>query len=126
MPQASCLQKIPSRKPQVHLTLRAILLSATQRSMFPFINPKTDFAVKKIFGSPQSKNVLLSFLNSLLYEDESIIQNLTLIDPYQAPRIEGVSRYSTYWASKSECWTARPRKGRRGGEQITKIAIALC
>jgi predicted transposase/invertase (TIGR01784 family) len=58
--------------------------------MFPFINPKTDFAFKKIFGSPQSQKILISFLNALLYEGESIIQDLTIIDPYQAPRIEGI------------------------------------
>jgi predicted transposase/invertase (TIGR01784 family) len=28
-----------------------------------FINPKTDFAFKKIFGSEQSKDILISFLN---------------------------------------------------------------
>lgn len=58
--------------------------------MLPFINPKTDFAFKKIFGSPQSKNILLSFLNALLYDGNPIIQDLTIIDPYQAPRIEGM------------------------------------
>jgi hypothetical protein len=31
-----------------------------------FINPKTDFAFKKIFGSEQSKHILISFLNALL------------------------------------------------------------
>ncbi|MDF5710645.1 MAG: PD-(D/E)XK nuclease family transposase [Nostoc sp. S4] len=30
-----------------------------------FINPKTDFAFKKIFGSKQSKDILISFLNFL-------------------------------------------------------------
>lgn len=58
--------------------------------MFPFINPKTDFAFKKIFGSPQSKDILISFLNALLYDAESVIQDLEIIDPYQAPRIEGM------------------------------------
>ncbi len=58
--------------------------------MFPFINPKTDFAFKKIFGSPQSKDILISFLNALLYEGEPTIQDLRILDPYQAPRIEGV------------------------------------
>lgn len=58
--------------------------------MFPFINPKTDFAFKKIFGSPQSKDILISFLNALLYEGEPAIQDLRILDPYQAPRIEGV------------------------------------
>ena len=58
--------------------------------MFPFINPKTDFAFKKIFGSPQSKDILISFLNAMLYEGNPTIQTLSIIDPYQAPRIEGI------------------------------------
>ena len=32
-----------------------------------FINPKTDFAFKKIFGSEESKPILIDFLNALLY-----------------------------------------------------------
>ncbi|MCC7429437.1 PD-(D/E)XK nuclease family transposase, partial [bacterium] len=31
-----------------------------------FINPKTDFAFKKIFGSLESKEILISFLNAIL------------------------------------------------------------
>lgn len=58
--------------------------------MFPFINPKTDFAFKKIFGSPQSKDILISFLNAMLYEGISTIQDLEILDPYQAPPIQGV------------------------------------
>ena len=55
-----------------------------------FINPKTDFAFKKIFGSAQSKAILISFLNALLYQERPIIQDLEIIDPYLAPKIEGV------------------------------------
>ena len=55
-----------------------------------FINPKTDFAFKKIFGSEQSKGILISFLNSILYASDSIIQDLTILDPYQAPKILGI------------------------------------
>ena len=55
-----------------------------------FINPKIDFAFKKIFGSPQSKNILISFLNALLYEGEPTIKDLKIIDPYLAPKIQGV------------------------------------
>jgi predicted transposase/invertase (TIGR01784 family) len=61
-----------------------------QQSMALFINPKTDFAFKKIFGSPQSQTILISFLNALVYEGEPTIQSLVILDPYQAPRIEGV------------------------------------
>ncbi len=58
--------------------------------MLTFINPKTDFAFKKIFGSPQSKDILISFLNSMLYGAEPVIQSLDILDPYQAPKIEGI------------------------------------
>jgi len=55
-----------------------------------FINPKTDFAFKKIFGSEQSRGILTSFLNGILYAGDSIIQDLIILDPYQAPRILGI------------------------------------
>lgn len=55
-----------------------------------FIDPKTDFAFKKIFGSAQSHGILVSFLNGILYGGESIIADLEILNPYQAPRIRGV------------------------------------
>jgi len=47
-----------------------------------FINPKTDYAFKRIFGSNQSKEILLSFLNAILYEDKEVIQDLEILNPY--------------------------------------------
>jgi len=38
-----------------------------------FISPKTDFAFKKIFGSEQSKDILISFLNAIIYSGEEKI-----------------------------------------------------
>jgi spermidine/putrescine-binding protein len=38
-----------------------------------FINPKTDYAFKKIFGSEESKDILISFLNALIYDGNSTI-----------------------------------------------------
>lgn len=55
-----------------------------------FINPKTDFAFKKIFGSEQSKDILISFLNALLYRGQAIITDLEIINPYLAPKIQGI------------------------------------
>ena len=55
-----------------------------------FINPKTDFAFKKIFGSDDSKDILISFLNALLYEAQPVIEDLEIIDPYLAPNIKGI------------------------------------
>ena len=47
-----------------------------------FISPKTDFAFKKIFGSVHSKNILISFLNAIVYNNQNIIQSLEIINPY--------------------------------------------
>jgi predicted transposase/invertase (TIGR01784 family) len=52
-----------------------------------FIDVTTDFAFKKVFGSQQSKNILISFLNALLDFRDNPIVNLTIIDPYQAPLV---------------------------------------
>jgi predicted transposase/invertase (TIGR01784 family) len=65
-----------------------------------FINPKTDFAFKKIFGSPQSQPVLISFLNGLLYDSTDTIQALDILNPYQAPRIQGMK--DTYLDVKAQ------------------------
>ncbi|MBF0627400.1 MAG: Rpn family recombination-promoting nuclease/putative transposase [Magnetococcales bacterium] len=53
-----------------------------------FIDPKIDFAFRKIFGSEDAKDVLISFLESLLgLEGDRQIAELTLLDPFQAPKI---------------------------------------
>ena len=55
-----------------------------------FINPKTDFAFKKIFGDEQNKEILISFLNAILYQGNSAIESLEIPNPYQPPKIRGV------------------------------------
>jgi len=55
-----------------------------------FINPKTDFAFKKIFGSQQSTDILISFLNAILYDGKDTIVELEILDPYQSSRIKGM------------------------------------
>jgi predicted transposase/invertase (TIGR01784 family) len=53
-----------------------------------FIDPRIDFAFKKIFGSEDGKDVLISFLESLLgLEGERCIAELTILDPFLAPKI---------------------------------------
>ncbi|MEG4144917.1 Rpn family recombination-promoting nuclease/putative transposase [Microcoleus sp. Pol12B5] len=56
----------------------------------PFISAKTDFGFKKIFGSPQSKEILISFLNAMLYDAQPTIEDLEIIDPYAAPSVTGL------------------------------------
>jgi predicted transposase/invertase (TIGR01784 family) len=55
-----------------------------------FINPRTDFAFKKIFGSAESRPILISFLNAILYEGEPVILDLEILDPYSVPRLQGM------------------------------------
>ncbi|MEO5349894.1 MAG: Rpn family recombination-promoting nuclease/putative transposase [Magnetococcus sp. YQC-3] len=53
-----------------------------------FIDPRIDFAFKKIFGSESAKELLVSFLESLLQlEGDRCIAELTILDPCQAPKI---------------------------------------
>lgn len=45
------------------------------------LNPKVDFAFKKLFGSSENKDILISFINSVLSEDEQV-KDIELKNPY--------------------------------------------
>jgi len=54
-----------------------------------FADPKNDMAFKKIFGDEKHKEVLISFLNSILdFKDEKTIVDVTLNNTYQLSQIE--------------------------------------
>ncbi len=55
-----------------------------------FISPKIDYAFKKIFGSNQSQQILISFLNAIIYDGENIIQSLTINNPYNPAQVESL------------------------------------
>lgn len=55
-----------------------------------FISVKTDFGFKKVFASPQSKNVLISFLNAMIYDGQPTIKDLEIIDPYAGGSVTGL------------------------------------
>ncbi|NEP07593.1 MAG: Rpn family recombination-promoting nuclease/putative transposase, partial [Okeania sp. SIO4D6] len=59
-----------------------------------FINPKVDYAFKKIFGSEQSKEILISFLNAIIYDGEKTIKDLTIVNPFNPGQI--ISFKDTY------------------------------
>ena len=50
-----------------------------------FVDPRTDFGFKRIFGSSQSKPILRNFLNAVVYDNESRITDLEILDPHQNP-----------------------------------------
>ena len=56
-----------------------------------FLNPKTDYAFKKIFGSEASRDILISFLNAILdLSGEEAIVDVAIVDPRLAPKIDGM------------------------------------
>ena len=58
-----------------------------------FIDPRTDFAFKKIFGNAEAKEVLISFIEAVLGLDgDRRLRDVTIADSYQAPRLEGLDR----------------------------------
>ena len=57
--------------------------------LMQFISPQIDFAFKRIFGNEQHKEVLISFLNSVLdLSGERQVIEVKLANPYQVPRLE--------------------------------------
>ena len=56
-----------------------------------FLDVKTDYAFKKVFGSEESVDLLISFLNSIIYADAPYkIKDLTIVDPYNIPMLKGM------------------------------------
>ena len=55
-----------------------------------FLDVKTDFAFKKVFGSEQSKDILIDFLNAILDFEDACVTDLTIVDPYQIPLLKGM------------------------------------
>ena len=55
-----------------------------------FVDVKNDVAFRKIFGNEKKKVILISFLNAVLeLQGLDRIQAVTLVDPFQLPRIRG-------------------------------------
>ncbi|TAN70218.1 MAG: Rpn family recombination-promoting nuclease/putative transposase [Methylobacter sp.] len=66
-----------------------------------FLDVKTDFAFKKVFGSANSKDILISFLNSIIeFDNARKIQDLIIVDPYSIPLLRGMK--DTYVDVKAE------------------------
>ena len=56
-----------------------------------FLDVKTDYAFKKVFGSAESKPILISFLNALIgFPKEREVTDLVIVDPYQIPMLQGM------------------------------------
>ena len=78
-----------------------------------FINPKIDLAFKKIFGTTENKDILINFLNAILYEAHPVIEDLEIIDPHQGVETVGVK--DTYLDIKAKI----------NGDRIALIELQL-
>lgn len=55
-----------------------------------FVDVKNDVAFRKIFGNEKKKVILISFLNAVLgLEGQDRIKDVTLLNPFQLPRLTG-------------------------------------
>ncbi len=55
-----------------------------------FVDVKNDVAFRKIFGNEKKTKILISFLNAALkLEGDHLIKEVTIVNPYQFPRIAG-------------------------------------
>jgi len=56
-----------------------------------FLDVKTDYAFKKVFGGDNSKGILISFLNALIdIPGNEKITDLTILDSYQRTKLKGM------------------------------------
>ena len=56
-----------------------------------FLDIKTDYAFKKVFGVEENKDILIEFLNSIVkFPNNNKIKDLTIIDPYNIPMLKGM------------------------------------
>ena len=54
----------------------------------PFLNPRADFAFKRIFGSESDTGNLISLLNAVLQaKGDRLITDIEILNPYNAPKI---------------------------------------
>lgn len=54
-----------------------------------FIDPRVDFAFRKIFGSEETKEVLKSFVEAVLgLEGDKKLKEIHILNPYQLPKLQ--------------------------------------
>ena len=44
------------------------------------INPRVDFAFKKLFGSEENKDILISFINAVVSKEDQVV-DVRLLNP---------------------------------------------
>jgi predicted transposase/invertase (TIGR01784 family) len=58
-----------------------------------YLNPRNDTVFRKLFGTEDNKDVLIRFLNTILeLKDQSLIEDVDFMNPWQAPRIDGAKQ----------------------------------
>ena len=79
--------------------------------------------LKKIFGSQQSKDILISFLNAIIYNGEKIIKDLRIVNPFNPGKI--ISLKETYLDIKAVLVSDRPWSDMLSLSQILRCEIVI-
>ncbi|WP_363268997.1 PD-(D/E)XK nuclease family transposase [Okeania sp. SIO2B3] len=58
-----------------------------EKSYYEIYQSQGRLCFKKIFGSEQSKEILISFLNAIIYNGEKTIESLTIVNPFNPGQI---------------------------------------
>ena len=61
-----------------------------------YVNPYTDFGFKKLFGTEINKDLLISFINSLLHGKE-VVKDLTYLNTRCSMCIAKTKTERKYW-----------------------------
>ncbi len=84
-------------------------------SIQKFLDPKNDFAFKKIFGTEKNKTILIRFINDILdFKKEKKIKDVTFLNTSQDPETE----------SKKQSIVDVLCKDQRGRQYIVEMQIA--
>jgi predicted transposase/invertase (TIGR01784 family) len=55
--------------------------------VYRFLNPKNDFAFKRVFGTEKNKDILIHFLNDIFEGTRDTIENVEFLPPHQDPEV---------------------------------------
>lgn len=77
------IRKIIVGKRDKHISLRDGLKKYSRLNVMEKISPRVDIAFKKIFGVEENKDLLISLINSIVGEEDRVVE-VTLLNPYNA------------------------------------------
>ena len=68
------------------LVEKPLIIAKRKKMLSKFLDPKNDFAFKKVFGTEKNKNILIHFLNDMIvFKEKMPIVDVTFLKTIQDP-----------------------------------------